>query len=184
VINGWIMQALGFLHKPASWAGGIFQQVMSESSGNPGIIQQIHDVNSGGNEARGLMQTTPTTFAAYMAPGHGNIFNPVDNLIAAIKYADTTYGDSWFNMGSWHAHGYDTGGILKPGMTAAYNGTGSDEYIFTGSQMAGLRGGQTVVLDIHDNTLMSDRDMDVLIDKIGRRMATFTIPAAGIHIGR
>lgn len=33
-----------------------------ESSGIPDIIQQIHDVNSGGNEAEGLFQITPATW--------------------------------------------------------------------------------------------------------------------------
>jgi hypothetical protein len=35
-----------------------------ESSGIPDIIQQIHDVNSGGNEAEGLFQITPATWRA------------------------------------------------------------------------------------------------------------------------
>lgn len=36
-----------------------------ESSGIPDIIQQIHDVNSGGNEAEGLFQITPKTWRAH-----------------------------------------------------------------------------------------------------------------------
>ncbi|QCG76864.1 lysin A [Mycobacterium phage XianYue] len=36
-----------------------------ESGGNPTIIQQIHDVNSGGNEAEGLFQITPRTWKAH-----------------------------------------------------------------------------------------------------------------------
>ncbi|QDF18407.1 lysin A [Mycobacterium Phage Rachaly] len=39
--------------------------IMRESSGNPTIIQQIHDVNSGGNEAEGLFQITPRTWKAH-----------------------------------------------------------------------------------------------------------------------
>lgn len=38
--------------------------IMRESSGNPTIIQQIIDVNSGGNEAEGLFQITPRTWRA------------------------------------------------------------------------------------------------------------------------
>src|SRR5689334_8715366 len=33
-----------------------------ESSGRPKVIQQITDVNSGGNEAEGLFQITPATW--------------------------------------------------------------------------------------------------------------------------
>jgi len=38
--------------------------IMRESGGNPTIIQQIIDVNSGGNEAEGLFQITPATWRA------------------------------------------------------------------------------------------------------------------------
>lgn len=39
--------------------------ILRESGGNPTIIQQIHDVNSGGNEAEGLFQITPATWRAH-----------------------------------------------------------------------------------------------------------------------
>jgi SLT domain-containing protein len=32
------------------------------------------------------------TFSAYALPGHGNIWNPVDNMIAAFRYAISRYG--------------------------------------------------------------------------------------------
>ncbi|HET9772615.1 MAG TPA: transglycosylase SLT domain-containing protein, partial [Acidimicrobiia bacterium] len=51
---------------------------------------------SGGDPARaplGLMQMLPSTFAAHAVPGHGNILDPVDNLMAAIGYIRSRYGD-------------------------------------------------------------------------------------------
>jgi SLT domain-containing protein len=38
------------------------------------------------------MQTIPPTFNAYALPGHGDIHNPVDNIIAGVRYALARYG--------------------------------------------------------------------------------------------
>ena len=38
------------------------------------------------------MQTIQPTFNAYALPGHGNIYNPVDNIIAGVRYALARYG--------------------------------------------------------------------------------------------
>jgi SLT domain-containing protein len=40
----------------------------------------------------GLMQMLPSTFRANAAPGHSDIYNPVDNLIASIRYIQRRYG--------------------------------------------------------------------------------------------
>ena len=46
-----------------------------------------------GNEtACGLFQVLPTTFAAHELPGRTNIWNPVDNTVAAIRYIAGRYG--------------------------------------------------------------------------------------------
>jgi SLT domain-containing protein len=38
------------------------------------------------------MQTIDSTFNAYMAPGHGDVWNPVDNIVAGVRYAIARYG--------------------------------------------------------------------------------------------
>ena len=139
-LTAWITEALskkGLLN-PGNLASGI-ARALKESGGDPNIVQQIHDQNSGGNEARGLMQVVPTTFKANMEPGHGNIFDPVDNILASINYVLKTYGSV---RGGWdQPGGYALGGIvdhvwdapvgtvhaLRPGVSTIYNGTGSTE---------------------------------------------------------
>jgi SLT domain-containing protein len=38
------------------------------------------------------MQTIDSTFYAHALPGHTNIWNPVDNIIAGVRYAIGRYG--------------------------------------------------------------------------------------------
>ncbi|MFD0637429.1 hypothetical protein ACFQ9X_43495 [Catenulispora yoronensis] len=38
------------------------------------------------------MQTIAPTFNAYALAGHNNIYNPVDNIIAGVRYAAARYG--------------------------------------------------------------------------------------------
>lgn len=74
-------------HPSDSFFGMLWQTIMSESGGRS-ITQQVHDVNSGGNEAAGVLQYTPGTFAKYALPGHGNRFNPFDELLAFFNNTD------------------------------------------------------------------------------------------------
>lgn len=139
-LTAWMSEALarkGLLN-PGNLASGV-ARALKESGGDPNIIQQIKDINSGGNEARGLMQVIPPTFRANMEPGHGNIFDPVDNILASINYTLKRYGSlraGWDQPG-----GYALGGVvdhvwddpvgtvhaLRPGVSTIYNGTGSTE---------------------------------------------------------
>ena len=85
----------------------------------------------------GLMQTIGPTFNAYKLPGHDQILNPLDNILAGLRYIIGRYG-SIFNVqqavGST-PRGYDTGGRLPPGLSLAWNGTGRYEHVTTDDTM-------------------------------------------------
>ena len=70
------------------------RQIQSESGGNPKAVQNGYvDVNTlSGDLAKGLLQTISRTFNAHAFPGHKDIFNGYDNILAAIHYAKARYG--------------------------------------------------------------------------------------------
>lgn len=99
------------------------QAVIQNESGGRNVVQQIHDVNSGGNEAAGILQYTPGTFAAYAMPGHRNRMNPYDQLLAFFNNSDwqnsigwtTIWGHrkmEWLHSGPQGSRRYENGGLI------------------------------------------------------------------------
>lgn len=90
----------------------VMRQIATESGGNAHAVQPGADPDGDGSgPALGLMQTKRSTFNAYKAPGHDDIFNAYDNLLAALNYAKHRYGPSLSFLGN--GHGYANGGIAS-----------------------------------------------------------------------
>lgn len=82
----------------------LLNQMKHESGGNPSAINNW-DINAkNGTPSKGLMQVIDPTFRAYaLAPYNTNIYDPLSNMIAAIRYTVSRYG-SLYN--GWTKRGY------------------------------------------------------------------------------
>ncbi|AYP28557.1 tape measure protein [Streptococcus phage SW5] len=90
----------------------ILATIQKESGGNPNA-QNNWDINARmGDPSIGLMQTIGRTFNAYKHPGHNNIRNGYDNLLAAINYIKHRYGTSDAAFNYVATHGYANGGLV------------------------------------------------------------------------
>jgi SLT domain-containing protein len=73
-------------------AAAITARAMTESSGNPSAVNNWDSNAAAGTPSEGLMQMIQPTFDSYALSGHTDIMNPVDNIVAAVRYANATYG--------------------------------------------------------------------------------------------
>jgi hypothetical protein len=96
-VEDWINQAFKVLEAngvPADEldAAGVLLIIEHESSGNPNAINNWDGNAQAGDPSRGLIQTIGATFDAYKLPGYDEIYDPVDNIIAGVRYAISRYG--------------------------------------------------------------------------------------------
>lgn len=106
----YVIRALDMLHLSSSLVDRVLKQIQTESGGNPHAKQPGADPDGDGSgPAMGLMQTKRKTFDAYKLPGHGDLWNGFDDLLAGLNYARHRYGDSLSFLGQ--GHGYANGGI-------------------------------------------------------------------------
>ena len=85
----------------------LLYQMQTESGGNPNAINNW-DINAiNGTPSKGLMQVIDPTFRAYAYPGYDkNIYDPLSNILAAIRYTLSRYGSL---ANGWKGHGYASG---------------------------------------------------------------------------
>lgn len=82
-------------------------QMQTESGGNPNAINNW-DINAKrGTPSKGLMQVIDPTFRRHAMAGYDkNIYDPLSNMLAAIRYTIARYGSL---ARGWNGHGYENG---------------------------------------------------------------------------
>ena len=90
----------------------ILATIQRESNGDPNVQNNWDSNARAGHPSIGLMQTIGPTFNSYKHPGHNNIRNGYDNLLAAINYIKHTYGTSDAAFNRVAAYGYANGGLV------------------------------------------------------------------------
>ncbi|WP_246127854.1 transglycosylase SLT domain-containing protein [Amycolatopsis rhizosphaerae] len=94
---GWINESLKIMRGQGvpianEDAPGIRKVIEKESGGDPYAVNQWDSNARAGHPSKGLMQTVDSTFQAYKLSGHDNIYDPVDNIIAGVRYTINRYG--------------------------------------------------------------------------------------------
>lgn len=108
--DGDVKEALSLAGLPttAAYVNAWKRQIQTESSGNP----RAEGPGSSEGTPKGLVQVKTPTFNAYKLPGHGNIWNGLDNLIAGMRYAKATYGKTGLLNQIGRGLPYKTGGVI------------------------------------------------------------------------
>src|SRR5699024_3430840 len=118
---------------PKKWleslkGGGKYGSTIKKALGMAGLPQTTQYIKAWQEQARtestfnpkaknpsgasGLVQVKPGTFNQYKLPGHGNIWNPLDNLIAGMRYAKARYGKKSMIMRISIRRAYENGDLV------------------------------------------------------------------------
>ncbi|TLG12428.1 DUF4226 domain-containing protein [Nocardia cyriacigeorgica] len=96
-IGQWIQQAMDILRQSGTDMSKVDPAAIAiiaqyESTNNPQAINLTDSNAAKGTPSKGLMQTIDGTFRQYALPGYNDIWNPVHNIIASVRYSLDRYG--------------------------------------------------------------------------------------------
>lgn len=156
----------------------LLYQMQTESSGNPNAINLWDSNAKRGTPSKGLMQVIDPTFRAYaMAPYNKNIWDPLSNMIASIRYAVSRYGSL---SRAYQGHGYASGGFPQTG-----------EFFMareSGPELVGRMGNRNVVAN-NDQIVEGIKSgvyksvFDALRTFFGSRKNTDSTPEINVYVG-
>jgi hypothetical protein len=142
---------LGRPGEAAGWA----RRIMFESGGNWSAVNKWDSNWVAGHPSVGGAQVIAGTFASNAGPYrsigpflYGVSIDPLANSYAGAHYAIGRYGSLAAVDPLVRPVGYDAGGVLPPGASLVYNGTGRPEPVLTADQWDRVAGGNTRTFDV------------------------------------
>ncbi|WP_140398424.1 phage tail tape measure protein [Brachybacterium massiliense] len=129
----------------------LMRRMNQESGYDPRAINNWDSNAKAGTPSKGLMQVIQPTFDAYRDRSlSSDIYDPLSNIVASIRYTLARYGDlerGWNRPGGYALGGivnggiYDTGGVLDSG-EFAMNLSGRPEVVLNPSESRAYMAGQ------------------------------------------
>lgn len=138
----------------------LLNQMRTESNGNPKAIN-LWDPNAmKGTPSKGLMQVIDPTFRQYAMPGfNSNIYDPLSNILASIKYALATYGSL---TNAYRGVGYEYGGRVTKEHIARV-GEGNKEEVIIPLTGSGLKRSRAMQLLAYANEKLNKQSTSTTV---------------------
>ena len=138
----------------------LLNQMRTESNGNPKAIN-LWDPNAmKGTPSKGLMQVIDPTFRQYAMPGfNSNIYDPLSNILASIRYALATYGSL---TNAYRGVGYENGGIITKEHIARV-GEGNKEEVVIPLTGSGLKRSRAMQLLAYANEKLNKQSTSTTV---------------------
>ncbi len=102
---------LGGRYKSSYITEQMMRVAKRESNFQAGAVNNWDSNARAGTPSKGMFQMIEPSFRAFAKPGHGNILNPVDEAISAMRYIVAKYGWGGFKRAGDYA--YATGGLIN-----------------------------------------------------------------------
>lgn len=138
----------------------LLNQMRTESNGNPNAINNW-DINAkNGTPSKGLLQVIDPTFRQYAMPGfNSNIYDPLSNILASIRYALSRYGSL---SAAYRGVGYENGGIITKEHIARV-GEGNKEEVVIPLTGTGLKRSRAMQLLAYANEKLNKQSTSTTV---------------------
>lgn len=132
----------------------LLNQMRTESNGNPNAVNNW-DINAkNGTPSKGLLQVIDPTFRQHAMPGfNSNIYDPLSNILASIRYALSRYGSL---TNAYRGVGYENGGIITK-QHMAMVGEGNKEEVVIPLTGSGLKRSRAMQLLAYANEKLNKK---------------------------